>query len=72
MAEVNIAKTANPESGGKMNEFASLADPYRADMGSVDLSALLMSLSETPCGAIEHQSPDRLLKDVISSARQPS
>lgn len=72
MAEVNIAKTANRRVVGTMNEFAFLADTYREDMGSVDLPALSMRLSETPCGAIGHQSPDRLLKEVIASSRHLS
>ena len=72
MAEVNVAKTANRRVVGTMNEFEFLADTYREDMGSVDLPALSMRLSETPCGAIGHQSPDRLLKEVIASSRHLS
>jgi hypothetical protein len=69
MSEVSMAKTANRSVVGTMNEFAFLAEGYREHMETTDLVALAMRLADTPCGAIKHNSPDRLLKELIGSTR---
>jgi len=67
MSEVSVAKTANRSVVGTMNEFAFLAEAYREDIGTPDLVALSMRLADTPCGAIKHSSPERLLKEVLGA-----
>jgi hypothetical protein len=70
MAEVDIAKTSNRRVVGTMNEFAFEAGVYRERLGADDLARLSMRLAETPCGAIGHNSPDRLFLEVVSRAMQ--
>lgn len=61
MGEVCLAKTANRKVLGTMNEFAFLAQAYREDLKTLDLQALSMWLTDTPCGAIKYDSPARLI-----------
>lgn len=70
MAEVDIAKTSNRRVVGTMNEFAFEAGVYRERLGADDLARLSMRLGETPCGAIGHNSPDRLFLEVVSRVMQ--
>ena len=65
MSEVSVAKTANRSIVGTMNEFAFLADVYRVHMESGDLRALSMRLADTPCSAIKHSSPARLIAEIL-------
>ena len=65
MSEVSMAKTSNRSVIGTMNEFAFLAEAYREDMDTLDLVALSMRLADTPCGAIKHNSPERLIKEIV-------
>lgn len=66
MADVEIAKTSNRRVVGTMNEFAYEAGVYRERVGATDLARLSMRLAETPCGAIGHNSPDRLMLEVVA------
>ena len=50
---------------GTMNEFSFLAEGYREYLETSDLITLSMRLSETPCSAIKHNSPARLLKEIF-------
>ena len=68
MSEVTWAKTANRSVVGTMNEFAFLADTFRRHMETIDLLVLSMRLADTPCGAIKHISPDRLLLDLTRAS----
>lgn len=68
MSEVHVAKTANRSVVGTMNEFAFLAEAYREHLETSDLFVLSMRLADTPCGAIKHNSPDRLLKELLGSS----
>ena len=68
MSEVSVAKTANRSVVGTMNEFAFLAEVYRQGMGTTDLLALSMRLAETPCGAIKHNSPSELIKEILGAS----
>ena len=68
MSEVSVAKTANRSVVGTMNEFAFLAEVYRQGMGTTDLLALSMRLAETPCGAIKHNSPSELIKELLGAS----
>lgn len=70
MADVTIAKTSNRRVVGTMVEFAFEADVYRETMGAENLTELSQRLAETPCGAIDHHCPDRLLLEVISNTSQ--
>lgn len=65
MSEVSVAKTANRSILGTMNEFAFLAEVYRVRMESGDLRGLSMRLAETPCSAIKHSSPARLIAEIL-------
>jgi hypothetical protein len=65
MREVSVAKTADRSVVGTMNEFAFLAEAYREHMDSGVLPALSMRLADTPCGAIRHNSPARLIREFI-------
>ena len=68
MSEVSVAKTSNRSVVGTMNEFAFLADAYRGHMETTDLIALSMRLADTPCGALKHDYPARLLAEVFGSS----
>ena len=68
MSEVSVAKTSNRSVVGTMNEFAFLAEVYREDMATLDLVALSMRLADTPCGAIKHDSPTRLVRELIGAS----
>ena len=70
MSEVSMAKTANRSVVGTMNEFAFLAEAYRESVDSFDLVAPSMRLADTPCGAIRHDSPARLVRELIGAAAQ--
>ncbi len=50
--ELQLAKTNNRSLLGSMNEFAYLADVYRHSADVVDLIALSLRLSETPCSPL--------------------
>ena len=65
MSDVALAKTANRSIVGTMNEFSFLAEGYREYLETSDLIALSMRLAETPCSAINHNSPARLLKEIF-------
>ena len=68
MGEVVVATTANRSVVGTMNEFAFEAGVYR-DLGDAgDLVGLALRLAQTPCSAIGYNSPDRLLREITSSA----
>lgn len=67
MSEVSVAKTANRSVVGTMNEFAFLAEAYRYRSETKDLSALSMRLAETPCGAIRHKSPARMIIEIVTT-----
>jgi len=62
MTEFRYAKTANRSLVGMLNQFMYLAEGYRDYLESVDLLALSMKLSETPCS--------RLYKGAISPDRE--
>ena len=68
MSEVSMAKTANRSVVGTMNEFAFLAEAYRESVDSFDLVALSMRLADTPCGAIRHDSPARLVRELMGAS----
>jgi hypothetical protein len=68
MSEVSMAKTSNRSVVGTMNEFAFLAEAYRESVDSFDLVALSMRLADTPCSAIKHNSPMRLIRDLIGAS----
>jgi hypothetical protein len=70
MADVVVAKTRNRRVVGTMNEFVFEAGVFREQMGATDLAKLSMRLAATPCGAIGHSRPDRLLLDVVSGTFQ--
>lgn len=68
MNEVHYAKTSNRSVVGIMNQFTYLAEGYSEYLETIDLLALSLRLSETPCsplykGAI---SPDRELRRLVS------
>jgi hypothetical protein len=67
MTAVSVAKTANRRLVGTMNEFAFLAHGYRDHMETSELHVLSMRLADTPCSVIKHQSPERLLKELIAA-----
>jgi hypothetical protein len=52
MRTVEWGVTANRSVVGVMNEFARLAEIHRADEPAVDLVALAVRLSRTPCGPL--------------------
>lgn len=68
MGEASVAKTANRKVVGTMNEFAFLAETYREDGETSDLLALSMRLADTPCGAIKHNYPAQLLKELADAS----
>lgn len=68
MGQASVAKTANRSVVGTMNEFAFLAETYREDGETWDLPALSMRLANTPCGAIKHKYPARLLKELADAS----
>jgi hypothetical protein len=70
MGEVSVAKTANRSVVGTMSEFAFLGQAYRDPMQTSDLLVLSMRLTDTPCSAIEYNSPGRLLREVLGGATQ--
>lgn len=70
MSEVSVANTSNRSVVGTMNEFAFLAEAYREDMETLDLVALSIRLADTPCGAIKHDYPCRLLTEIIGTSTQ--
>ena len=53
---------------GTMNEFAYLAERYREYLGTMDLLVLSMRLADTPCGAIKHNSPTRLIREFFGGS----
>jgi hypothetical protein len=63
MADCRLTKTQNRSTLGVMNEFAYLADVYRASSDRVDLVHLSLQLAQTPCSPLDrtHTSPDRAL-----------
>jgi hypothetical protein len=67
MSDVVIAKTANRSVVGTMNELAFLGEGYRRHMETTDLLALSMRLADTPCSAIKHDSPGRLVKEIVGA-----
>jgi len=67
MNEVSVAKTANRSVVGTMNEFAFLAEGYREDMDTLDLVALSLRLADTPCGALKHDYPQRLVRELVGA-----
>jgi hypothetical protein len=70
MVDASVAKTANRSVVGTMNEFAFLADAYREHMETADLLALSMRLADTPCGALKHDYPTRLVRELVGAAAQ--
>ena len=64
--EHRLAATADRSLVGVLNEFAYLADLYRAE--NLDLVRLSMRLATTPCGPLfqRHVSPDRELAALIA------
>ena len=68
MRTVELGVTASRSVVGVMTEFARLAEIYRADDPAVDLVALAVRLSRTPCGPLYRRnvSPDRELAEVVS------
>jgi hypothetical protein len=68
MAEFRYAKTANRSLVGMLNQFTYLAEGYRDYLESVNLLALSMKLSETPCSPLYKSatSPDRELQRLAS------
>jgi len=68
MAEVVVAKTGNRSVVGTMNEFAFEAKVYRELGEATDLVGLAMRLAETPCSAIEYNSPARVLREIATPA----
>jgi len=47
--------------------FAFLAESYQGYLETLDLVALSMRLANTPCSAIMHNSPARLVKDLLGA-----
>lgn len=68
MDDVVVAKTANRSVVGTMNEFAFLAEGYRQHVETSDLMVLSMRLANTPCGALEHDYPQRLVRELVGAA----
>ncbi|MGH6612465.1 MAG: DUF6933 domain-containing protein [Burkholderiaceae bacterium] len=64
MSELTVVKTRNRSVVGTMNEFAFQATVYR-EQGATDLLHLAMRLAETPCSAIDYNSPARLLREIV-------
>jgi hypothetical protein len=65
MRQTKLAKTANRSLIGMLNEFAFLADQWRANTGSlVDLS---LRLSDVPCGPLfrTHTYPRRAVAAAV-------
>jgi hypothetical protein len=67
LGAVSVVKTANRHLVGTMNEFAFLAHGYRDHMETSELHVLSMRLADTPCSVIKHQSPERLLKELMAA-----
>jgi hypothetical protein len=67
LGAVSVVKTANRHLVGAMNEFAFLAHGYRDHMETSELHVLSMRLADTPCSVIKHQSPERLLKELMAA-----
>ena len=67
MSEVTVAKTSNRSVLGTINEFAFLAEAYRE---GVELLALSMRLADTPCGALKHDYPQRLIREIVGADAQ--
>ena len=67
MSESVIAKTANRSVLGIVKEFVFEAEVYRDHLEDNDLLSLAMRLSRTPCSPIGHNSPDRLLREIVGS-----
>lgn len=68
MQHGRVAPTANRSVVGSMNEFAYLADAYRANYRAApDLLELSLRLSSVPCGPLyaRHVSPDRELAALL-------
>jgi hypothetical protein len=68
MDEVSVAATANRSVVGTMSEFAFLAEGYRKYLETSDLLVLSMRLADTPCSAIRHNSPARLIIEFIGAS----
>ena len=62
-----LAKTASRSVLGVMNEFAHLANHYRNEHETVDLTELSRWLAQTPCSPLygSHTSPDRALQALL-------
>jgi len=69
MRTVAWGTTANRSVVGVMTEFARLAEIYQADEPTVDLVALAVRLSRTPCGPLygRNVSPDRELVATVNT-----
>lgn len=69
MTEVRFAKTANRSVLGVMNQFARLAEGYRAYLETDDLLVLSLKLAGTPCSPLYQGNitPERELKAVVGA-----
>jgi hypothetical protein len=67
MSECVVAKTANRSVLGIMKEFVFEAEVYRDHLEDNDLLSLAIRLSGTPCRPIGHNSPDRLLREMVGA-----
>ncbi len=69
MRDRRLGPTANRSVVGVMNEFIHLADVHRRHETELDLLALALRLSTTPCGPLyaRNVSPNRELAAIISS-----
>lgn len=67
MGEFVLAKTASRSVLGVMNEFAHLANHYRHEHETLDLTELSLWLAQVPCGPLDgsHGSPDRALRALL-------
>ena len=67
MSEVVYAKSANRSVLGMLNQFSYLAEGYREMADEVDLLALSVKLSGTPCGPLYKGAvfPDKALSEIV-------
>lgn len=63
-----LAKTASRSVLGVMNEFAHLANHYRNEHQTLDLTEVSLWLAQAPCGPLygSHTSPDRALQALLA------
>ena len=70
MEEAVVAKTASPSMLGSMNDFAQSAKIFFKRYESFSLLDLELRLAETPCGPLDHRSPNQVAPELLAGGRE--